>query len=81
MEEANGGGREQQREGGREGGREQGREGNSKGGTMSRTLASIQHTAHKITHNAALAFETLILQIKSGEQIYKLCSVIHGIIV
>ena len=36
-------------------------EGNFKGGTLRRTLASIQYTVHKTTHNAALA--TLVLQI------------------
>ena len=66
-EDANGGGREQWSEGGeqwrergRDGGKAQGREGNFKEGT----LTSIQHTAHKTTHNAALALETLVLQIQ-----------------
>ena len=40
-----------------------------KGGTLRRTLASIQYTAHKTTHNAALALETLVLQIKNSERV------------
>ena len=52
---------------------EQVREGNFKGGTLGRTLVSIQYTAHEPTHNAALALETWVLQIKNGEQVYKLC--------
>ena len=67
--EASGGGREQRSE--REeqvrsvGRREIGREGNFKGGTMRRTLTSIQYTAHKTTHNTALAIATLVLQIQN----------------
>ena len=47
------------------GGKEIGREGNFNGGTLRRTLASrpIQYTAHKTTHNAALAIASLVLQI------------------
>ena len=65
------GGRKRTEEEGSEEGREQqskgeerGREGNFKGGTLRRTLASIQYTAHKTTHNAALALDTLVLQLK-----------------
>ena len=70
------------REGGREGrggsevGREgteggeggQGREGNFKGGIPRRGLASIQYI-HKPSHNAVLALEILLLQIKNSEQV------------
>ena len=59
-------------EGGREGAREQGREGNFKGGTPMSTLASIQYTAHKTTHNAALALETLVLQMKTNVERYNI---------
>ena len=58
------GGRMWTEEGGSEEEREQGREGNVMGGTLMRTLASIQYTAHKTTHNAALALETLVLQLQ-----------------
>ena len=72
-EEASGGGREQQSEGEEQGrsvaGREIGREGNFKGGTPRRTLANIQDTVHKTTHNAALVLETLVLQMKNSEQV------------
>ena len=67
-EEASGGGREQRSEGEEQlrsvGGIETGKEGNFKRGTPRRKLASIQYTAHKITHNAALAIATLELQIQ-----------------
>ena len=61
------GGSERRREGARKGGSKEGysREGNFKEGTLRRTLASIQYTAHKTTHNAALALETLLFQIKT----------------
>ena len=42
------------------GGREIRIEGNFKGGTLRRRLASILYTAHKTTHNAALAIATLV---------------------
>ena len=73
--EDGGGGREGATEGAREeqgmeGGRKgQGRKGNFKEGTLGRTLASIQHTGHKTTHNLALALETLVLQTKNGERV------------
>ena len=51
------------------GGREIGREGNFKGCTLMRTLANIQYALHITTHNAALALETLVLQMKSIEQV------------
>ena len=41
--------------------REQWRAGNINGGTLRSTL-SIQYTAPKTTHNAALALETLVLK-------------------
>ena len=44
-----------------EGGREIGREGNFKGCTLMMTLANIQYTLHKTTHNAAL--DTLVFEI------------------
>ena len=54
---------------GRQGGREGGRGGgNFKGGIRRRKLASIQYI-HKPSHNAALAFETLVLQMKNSEQV------------
>ena len=36
-------------------------------------MASIKYTAHITTHKAALACDTLVLQIKNGEWVYKLC--------
>ena len=45
------------------GGREIGREGHFKEGTLRRTLASLQYTAHKTTHNATIA--TLLVQIQN----------------
>ena len=53
---------------GRERAREQRREGNFKGGILRRALASIQYI-HKPSHNAALAHETLVLQMKNSEQV------------
>ena len=41
---------------------------NFTGGNMMRELASIQYI-HKPSHNAALALETLVLQIKNSEQV------------
>ena len=38
-------------------------------GILRRELASI-HYIHKPSHNAALALETLILQMKNSEQVY-----------
>ena len=46
-------------------------EGNFKGGIMRRALASI----HKPPHNAALAIDTLLLQMKNSEQVYIINSV------
>ena len=54
-------------DGGTEGGGGQGRAGNFKGGILRRTLASIQYI-HKPSQNAALALETLVLQMKNNEQ-------------
>ena len=51
------------------GGREIGREGNFKGCTLMRTLANIQYTLHKTMHKAALALETLVLEMKNIEQV------------
>ena len=48
---------------------ESGREGNFKGCTLMRILANIQYTVHKTTHNAALVLETLVLQMKNGDQV------------
>ena len=39
-----------------------------KGGILIRELASIQYI-HKPSHNAALAVETLVLQMKNSEQV------------
>ena len=64
MTEASGGGIER----GRECAREQRREGNFKGGILRRALASIQYI-HKPSHNAALALETLVLQMKNSEPV------------
>ena len=36
-----------------------------------------QYTAHKITHNAALAIATLVLQISNCKRVYKLCIVMR----
>ena len=67
MSERGEGGSERRREGatergrstGRSGGRREiGREGNFKGCTLMRTLANIQYTLLKTTHNTALALET-----------------------
>ena len=72
------GGRVRRREGATErgrgtgrsgGGREIGTEGNFHGCTLMRTLANIQYTLHKTTHNAALAVETLVLEMKNSEQV------------
>ena len=46
------------------GGRKEDREGNFKGCTLMMTLANMQFTLHKITHNAVLALETLVFEIK-----------------
>ena len=40
----------------------------SKGGILRRALASIQYI-HKQSHNAALAIDTLLLQMKNSEQV------------
>ena len=63
-EEASGGGIERGMEGSKEA-----REGNVKGGILRRALASIQYI-HKPSHNAALAIDTLLLQMKNSEQVY-----------
>ena len=60
------------------GGREMGTEGNFKGGTLRRTLASIQCTTLKPTHDAALAIATLVLQIQNYcKRVYKHCIVMR----
>ena len=67
------------REGGREGG-EGGRAGHLMGGTLRRELANIQYI-HKPSHNAALALETLVLQIKNSEQVEMINSVLPCILI
>ena len=66
------GGRERAEEGLSEEGKEQwskgAREGNCKGGILRRALASIQYI-HKPSHSAALAIDTLLLQMKNSEQV------------
>ena len=45
-----------------------------------RTLANIQYTLHKTTHNADLVLETLVLQMKNSEcsgKVFKLCIVMR----
>ena len=49
------------------GGRDIEREGNFKGCTLMRTLTNVQNTLHKATHNAALALETLVLEMNNSE--------------
>ena len=44
------------------------REGYIKGCILRRALASIQYI-HKPSHNAALAIDTLLLQLKNSEQV------------
>ena len=73
-EEASGGGIERGREGARREG-EQVREENLKGGIPRRPQASVQYI-HKPFHNAALGFETLVLQMKNSEQVY----IIHSVL-
>ena len=48
---------------------------NFTGGILMRELASIQYI-HKPSHNAALALETLVLQIKNSEQVKIINSVL-----
>ena len=75
--EASGGERVQRSEGEVQGGAwEEGKEGNFRGCTMIRTPANIQHALHKTTHNAALALDTLVLQVKNSEHVYYLNSVL-----
>ena len=62
------GGRERAEDGLSEEGREQEREGNFKGGILRRALTSIQYI-HNPSHNAALALETLVLQMKNSEHV------------
>ena len=58
------------------GGEQRGGEGaNFTGGILLRELASIQYI-HKPSHNAALALDTLVLQIKNSEQVYIINSVL-----
>ena len=52
----------------RKGGSKGAREGNFKGSIRRRALASIQYI-HKSSHNAALAIDTLLLQMKNSEQV------------
>ena len=47
---------------------QEGREGNFKGSILRRALASIQYI-YKPSHNAGLALETLVLQMKNNEQV------------
>ena len=51
-----------------EGGSKGAREGNFKGGILRWALASIQYI-HKPSHNAALAIDSLLLQMKHSEQV------------
>ena len=51
------------------GGEGRGRQTNFTAGILRMELASIQYI-HKPSHNAALALETLILQMKNSEQVY-----------
>ena len=44
------------------------REGNFKGGILRLALASIQYI-HKPSHNAALAIDSVLLQMKNSEQV------------
>ena len=77
MEGGSEGGREEGR-GERLAGREEGRKrgegregkggGNVKGGILRRELASIQYI-HKPSHNALLALETLVLQMRNSEHV------------
>ena len=53
---------------GGEGGEGRGEGANFTGGILMRELASIQYI-HKPSHNAALALETLVLQIRNSEQV------------
>ena len=53
---------------GRGGEGREGEDANFTGGILIRELASIQYI-HKPSHNAALALETLVLQIKNSEQV------------
>ena len=64
-----GGGREEASGGGIERGREGAREGNFKGCILRRALTSM-YSIHKPSHNAALAIDTLLLQMKNSEQVY-----------
>ena len=65
-------------DGGREeasgGGIERGMDGNFKGGILRRAVASIKYI-HKPSHNTALANDTLLLHMKSSEQVYIINSV------
>ena len=62
------GGRDEASGGGIERGREVAREGNFKGGILRWALASIQYI-NKPSHNAALAIDSLLLQMKNSEQV------------
>ena len=71
------------REGATERGRgareERERKGDREGGKLQGTYPredSDQYTAHKTTHDAALAIATLVLQIQNGKQVYKLSIVL-----
>ena len=67
-EEASGGGISRARKGGSKGARER----NFRGGIgLRRALASIH--IHKPSHNAALAIDTLLLQMKNSEQVSVYC--------
>ena len=65
------GGREEASGGGIERGREGAREWKFKGCILRRAVYNI----HKPSHNAALAIDTLLLQMKNSEQVYIIYSV------
>ena len=50
-------------------GREIGKKEHFKGCTLMRTLANIHYTLHKTTHNADLALDNVVLQMKNNEQV------------
>ena len=63
-------------------GRELGMKGDREGGKLQgrypkEDTCQYQYTAHKTTHNAALAIATLVLQIQNCKRVYKLCIVMR----
>ena len=62
------GGSERRRDWVRKGGSKGAREVNFKGGILRRVLASVQ-CIHKPSHNADLAIDNLLLQMKNSEQV------------